>query len=94
MEVGGVAEALFFAGFVMAGYLTLDAVSVPMLASAVWLVTGRPAFGETLRRAAVAVVYGMTPGFLFGWVPNPFYSVGLWATLWQTLAVREVFSLS
>ena len=94
LELGGVAEVLFFAGFVMAGYIILAAVSAPVLASVVWLVTGRPAYSETLRRAAVAVVYGMTPGFLFGWVPNPFYAVGLWATLWQTLAVKEVFSLS
>ena len=88
------AEALFFAGFVMAGYLILAAVSVPVLASAAWLVMGRPAFGDLPRLSAVAVVYGMTPGFLFGWAPNPFYAVGLWATLWQALAVKEVFSLS
>ncbi len=94
LEVGGLAEALFFAGFVMAGYLILAAVSVPVLASAAWLVTGRPAFGDLPRLSSVAVVYGMTPGFLFGWVPNPFYAVGLWATLWQALAVREVFGLS
>jgi len=94
LEVGGLAEALFFAGFVMAGYLILTAVSTPVLASAAWLVMGRPAFGDLPRLSAVAVVYGMTPGFLFGWVPNPFYAVGLWATLWQALAVREVFGLS
>jgi len=94
LEVGGLAETLFFAGFVMAGYLILTAVSVPVLASAAWLVMGRPAFGDLPRLSAVAVVYGMTPGFLFGWVPNPFYAVGLWATLWQALAVKEVFSLS
>jgi hypothetical protein len=94
LDVGGFAEAMFFAGFVMAGYLILAAVSVLVLAAAAWLVTGRPAFGDLPRLSAVAVVYGMTPGFLFGWVPNPFYAVGLWATLWQALAVREVFSLS
>lgn len=94
LEVGGPAEVLFFAGFVMAGYLVLAAVSAPVLASAAWLVMGRPAFGEFPRLSAVAVVYGMTPGFLFGWAPNPFYAVGLWATVWQGLAVREVFSLS
>jgi len=60
---------------------------------AAWLVMGRPAFGDFPRLSAVAVVYGMTPGFLFGWAPNPFYAVGLWATLWQALAVREVFGL-
>ncbi|MFH2111250.1 MAG: hypothetical protein ABIJ47_08340 [Candidatus Bathyarchaeota archaeon] len=94
LKVGGLAEALFFAGFVMAGYLVLAAVSAPVLASAAWLVMGRPAFGDFQRLSAVAVVYGMTPGFLFGWAPNPFYAVGLWATVWQGLAVREVFSLS
>jgi hypothetical protein len=94
LEVGGFGEALFFAGFVMAGYLILAAVSAPVLASAAWLVMGRPALSDLLRLSAVAVVYGMTPGFLFGWVPNPLYAVGLWATLWQALAVREVFGLS
>jgi len=94
LKVGGVGEALFFAGFVMAGYLILAAVSAPVLASVAWLVMGRPAFCEFPRLSAVAVVYGMTPGFLFGWAPNPFYAVGLWATVWQGLAVREVFSLS
>jgi hypothetical protein len=94
LEVGGPAEALFFTGFVMAGYLVLAAVSAPVLASAAWLVMGRPSFGEFPRLSAVAVVYGMTPGFLFGWAPNPFYAVGLWATVWQGLAVREVFDLS
>ena len=94
LEVGGLAGVLFFAGFVMAGYLILAAVSVPVLASAARLVMGRPAFGDLPRLSAVAVVYGMTPGFLFGWAPNSFYAVGLWATLWQALAVKEVFSLS
>lgn len=94
LEVGGLAEALLFAVLVMVGYLILAAVSVPVLASASWLVMGRPAFGDLIRLSAVAVVYGMTPGFLFGWVPNPFYAMGLWATLWQALAVREVFGLS
>jgi hypothetical protein len=88
------AEALLFAVLVMVGYLILAVVSVPVLASASWLVMGRPAFGDMIRLSAVAVVYGMTPGFLFGWVPNPFYAMGLWATLWQALAVREVFGLS
>jgi hypothetical protein len=94
LEVGGLAEALFFAGLVMAGYLMLLVVSVPVLASVAWFVMGRPSFGDLPRLSAVAVVYGMTPGFLFGWVPNPFYVVGLWATLWQAVAVREVFALS
>jgi hypothetical protein len=94
LEMGGFSEALFFAGFVMAGYLILAAVSIPVLASAAWLVMGRPAFGDIPRLSAVAVVYGMTPGFLFGWVPNPFYAVGLWATLWQALAVKEWLGLS
>ena len=94
LDVGGLAEAMFFAGLVMAGYLILAAVSVPVLAAAAWLVMGRHPFGDLPRLSAVAVVYGMTPGFLFGWVPNPFYAVGLWATLWQALAVKEVFSLS
>jgi len=94
LGVGGPAEALLFAGFVMAGYIVLAVVSVPVLAAAVWLATERPAFSEFPRLSAVAVVYGMTPGFLFGWVPNPFYAVGLWATVWQGLAVREVFGLS
>jgi hypothetical protein len=44
-----------------------------------------------LSGASKAVLYGMTPGFLFGWVPNPFYLVGLWTTLWQALAIKKMF---
>lgn len=94
LDLGGLVEILLFAALVMAGYLVLAVVSVSVLASIAWLIMGRPAFGDIPRLSAAAVVYGMTPGFLFGWVPNPFYAVGLWATLWQALAVKEMFGLS
>ena len=84
-----------FAILVMVGYLVLTAISVPVLALVTWVFTegrGR-SFYQFLSGSAKAILYGMTPGFLFGWVPNPLYLVGLWATLWQALAVKEIFEL-
>jgi hypothetical protein len=91
----GAIHVASFAVLVMVGYLILLAVSFPVLASVAWVITGRSRpFGVCLLGAFKAISYGMTPGFLFGWVPNPFYIVGLWATLWQALAVKEIFDLS
>ena len=87
-------QAVIFAVLVMIGYLVLALISTPILAAASWVLMGRPSFDELPRLSIVAVSYGMTPGFLFGWMPNPFYFVGLWATLWQALAVKEVFGFS
>jgi hypothetical protein len=93
-ESNSVITVLFFAFLVMVGYLTLAFVSTPIVASIAWLFTGRTNFNYLIKLAYIAVIYGMTPGFLFGWIPNPFYLIGIWATLWQGLAVKEVYSLS
>ena len=90
----GLFEVVVFAVLVMIGYIVLALVSALVLGSAVWLLLGRTRFDEYVRLSFVAVVFGMTPGFLFGWVPNPFYLMGLWATLWQALAVKALFGVS
>jgi hypothetical protein len=87
-------EVILFSLLVMIGYLVLAIVSAPVLAIAVWLFTGRVWYDDYTRLSFIAVTYGMTPGFIFGWMPNPFYFVGLWATFWQVLAVRELLGLS
>lgn len=84
-----------FAILIMIGYLVLTAISIPVLALITWTMKGRrQSLNSSLSGSAKAILYGMTPGFLFGWVPNPLYLVGLWATLWQALAVKEILELS
>ncbi len=88
----GITHVAVFAVLVMVGYVILTALSIPVLALVAWVMKGRSERRSVcLSSATKAVLYGMTPGFLFGWVPNPLYLVGLWATLWQALAVKEMF---
>ena len=88
----GVTCVAVFAVLVMVGYVILTALSIPVLALVAWVMKGRSGpLSVCLSTASKAVLYGMTPGFLFGWVPNPLYLVGLWATLWQALAVKKMF---
>jgi len=94
LDMGNSFEVLVFALLVMIGYIALAIISTIVLAVITWLLFGRPDFEDFPRLSFIAIVYGMTPGFLFGWVPNPFYFVGLWATLWQSLAIKEIFNFS
>ena len=94
LDMGNLFEVLVFALLVMIGYIALAIISTIVLAVITWLLFGRPDFEDFPRLSFIAIVYGMTPGFLFGWVPNPFYFVGLWATLWQSLAIKEIFNFS
>jgi len=88
----GITRVVVFAVLVMVGYVILTALSIPVLALVAWVMKRRSErLSVCLSSATKAVLYGMTPGFLFGWVPNPLYLVGLWATLWQALAVKEMF---
>lgn len=93
-DIQGVAYVTAFSSLVMVGYIILTALSMPILAFVARMIRGRGStFSIHLSSAFKAIVYGMTPGFLFGWVPNPLFLVGLWATLWQALAVKEIFEL-
>jgi hypothetical protein len=88
----GAARAAAFAVLVMVGYIILATLSILVLALVGWVMKGRNGpLSVRLSGASKAVLYGMTPGFLFGWVPNPFYLVGLWTTLWQALAIKKMF---
>ena len=94
LDMGNLFEVLVFALLVMIGYIALAIISTIVLTVITWLLLGRLDFRDFPRLSFIAIVYGMTPGFLFGWVPNPFYFVGLWATLWQSLAIKEIFNFS
>ncbi|TFF91346.1 hypothetical protein EU545_04395 [Candidatus Thorarchaeota archaeon] len=75
------------------GYLLLALMSAPLLAAASFLFV-KEAQTELLRSAMSAVCYGMTPGLVLGWVPNPFFIFGVLALGYQALALWKMMGLS
>jgi hypothetical protein len=91
----GVARVLVFALSVEAGYLILtlpSVVVVSLIARA--LAKNSEGRRNPFLKALKAVCYGMGPGLFFGWIPNPVYLFGLWATAWQALGIYVYFDLT
>ena len=94
-NLGGPARVLVFALSVEAGYLILTSLSVVVVAAiARALVQGSEARQSLILKSLKAVCYGMGPGLFFGWIPNPVYFFGIWATVWQALAIYVYFDLT
>lgn len=75
------------------GYLVLALLSGPLLAGlGAVLLRGAPK--DLLGPAMAAVCYGMTPGILFGWIPNPFFFFGVLALVYQILALWKMMELT
>ena len=62
----------------------------PWLHIWVYLVGGRNGIEETTK----AVIYGMTPGFLLGWIPIVGTIGGIWALIVGIVGVRQLQELS
>jgi len=56
----------------------------------VYLVGGRNGIGETIK----AVIYGMTPSLLLGWIPIVGIIAGIWALIVEIIGVRQLQELS
>ncbi|HEX3002286.1 MAG TPA: YIP1 family protein, partial [Methanoregula sp.] len=56
----------------------------------VYLLGGRKGIFETAK----AVIYGMTPGMLFGWIPFIGFLFGLWSIVLQIIGIRELQEMS
>lgn len=56
----------------------------------VYLVGGRNGIGETIK----AVIYGMTPSLLLGWIPIVGFIALIWALIVETIGVRQLHELS
>ena len=56
----------------------------------VYLVGGRKGIFSTVR----AVLYGMTPGLLFGWIPVVGIFFTLWALILEIIGIRELQEIS
>jgi len=56
----------------------------------VYLLGGRKGIFQTVK----AVLYGLTPGLLFGWIPVVGFFFSLWAIVLEILGIRELQELS
>ncbi|WP_321507020.1 Yip1 family protein [uncultured Methanoregula sp.] len=56
----------------------------------VFVLGGRKGFLPTMR----AVLYGMTPSLLFGWIPVVGFFFSLWALVLEILGIRELQEIS
>ncbi len=56
----------------------------------VYLVGGRNGIEETIK----AVIYGMTPSLLLGWIPVVGFIAGIWALIVEIIGVRQLHELS
>lgn len=91
----GAGRVLVFALSVEAGYLILSLLSVLVVALIARALAKDPEGKKSpFLKALKAVCYGMGPGLFFGWIPNPVYLFGLWATAWQALGIHVYFGLT
>jgi hypothetical protein len=56
----------------------------------VYLVGGRKGLTQTIK----AVMYGSTPGLLFGWIPVIGMIAGIWSLVLEVLGVRQLHELT
>ena len=73
--------------------MVLAVASAPILAALISVATGRK-LKQLLTPTTSAICYGMTPGSVFGWIPNPFFLFGIMALVYQGLAFFAMLELS
>ncbi len=75
------------------GYLILALLSAPTLA---WITSlaSDSSFRELVAPTTSAICHGMTPGVLFGWIPNPVFLFGLMALVYQAVAFWIMLELT
>lgn len=88
MPAAAVPPALFLCFLV--GGIIMTAVFSLWLHLWVYILGGRKGIWQTVK----AVVYGMTPGLLLGWIPfiGPLFA--LWSIVLQILGIRELQEIS
>lgn len=80
--------ALFFA--ILIGGAVLTIVFSLWLHLWVYVLGGRKGLTETAK----AVIYGMTPGMLLGWIPFIGFIFCIWSMVLQIIGVRELQEMS
>lgn len=93
-NVVGLARILMFTLSVEVGYLILTSLSVSLVSMIASFLIDREKKQGLFLKALKAVCYGFGPGLFFGWVPNPIYLFGLWALIWQAIAVYVYFEFT
>ncbi|MCZ7397082.1 MAG: YIP1 family protein [Candidatus Methanoperedens sp.] len=56
----------------------------------VYLVGGRKGLSQTIK----AVIYGSTPGLLFGWIPIIGMIAGIWSLVLEVLGIRQLHEIT
>ncbi len=75
------------------GYLILGLISGLIIAGGITVLDDKP-LDDSLRPGFSAVCYGMTPGLILGWIPNPFFLIGILALVYQAVAIWVMSDLS
>jgi Yip1 domain len=75
---------------IFAGGLIFTILGSAWLHLWVWIVGGRKGFMQTIK----AVMYGMTPNLLLGWVPIVGVIFFVWALILDILGIRELHEIS
>jgi hypothetical protein len=76
--------AIFVGGFI---FTLLGSVWIHLW---VWMVGGRKGIFQTIK----AIMYGMTPNLLLGWVPLVGIVFFIWAIILEILGIRELHEIS
>ena len=86
-------QLIMFALSNQVGYLILALLSATTLA---WITSlaSDSSFRELVAPTMSAICYGMTPGVLFGWIPNPVFLFGLMALVYQAVAFWIILELT
>jgi hypothetical protein len=75
------------------GYLILGILSVIIITLLV-KIPKKNNFKNLIEPSMAGICYGMTPGLLLGWIPNPFFLIGIMAAIYQSLAIWKILDLS
>ena len=87
--MGPLFAVVLFLGILVSGIIEVFIIG---LWSHLWvyLVGGRNGIGQTIK----AVMYGMTPSCLLGWIPIVSIIAGIWALIVGILGIRQLHKLS
>jgi hypothetical protein len=87
--VGPIAAVISFIMILLSGFVGIF-IGSALIHIGVLLVGGKKGYNQTIK----AVMYGITPAFLLGWIPIAGIIFSLWSLLLEILGVRELQEIS
>ncbi len=86
----GVAGAILFFVMSLITLLLGGFLGGAILHIFVYIVGGREGIAQTIK----AVMYGSTPGLLFGWIPLVGLFTGIWSLILEIIGIRQLHGLT